>query len=127
MLAVEKLNKSFGALQVARDISFHIEKGARQAVIGPNGAGKTTLFDLLTGATKADSGRILFAGEDITRADMDVRARAGMARSFQQNNLFADMTVSENLLTALVVTRGYGRNMWNRFVGSEKLTPGQKS
>ena len=64
MLAVEKLNKSFGALQVARDISFHIEKGMRQAVIGPNGAGKTTLFDLLTGATKADSGRILFAGED---------------------------------------------------------------
>ena len=121
MLAVEKLNKSFGALQVARDISFHIEKGARQAIIGPNGAGKTTLFDLLMGATKADSGRILFSGEDITRADMDVRARAGMARSFQQNNLFADMTVSENLLTALVVTRGYGRSMWGRFVGSEKL------
>ena len=122
MLAVEKLNKAFGALQVARDISFHIEKGARQAIIGPNGAGKTTLFDLLTGAIKADSGRILFSGEDITRAGMDVRARAGMARSFQQNNLFADMTVSENLLTALVVARGYGCNMWNRFVGSDKLT-----
>ena len=121
MLAVEKLNKAFGALQVARDISFHIGKGARHAIIGPNGAGKTTLFDLLTGAIKADSGRILFSGEDITRAGMDVRARAGMARSFQQNNLFADMTVSENLLTALVVARGYGCNMWNRFVGSDKL------
>ena len=121
MLAVEKLNKAFGALQVARDISFHIEKGARHAIIGPNGAGKTTLFDLLTGAIKADSGRILFSGENITRAGMDVRARAGMARSFQQNNLFADMTVSENLLTALVVARGYGCNMWNRFVGSDKL------
>ena len=121
MLVVEKLNKAFGALQVTCNISLHVEPGARHALIGPNGAGKTTLFNLLTGEIRADSGSITLAGKDLTRTRPDIRARLGMARSYQQNNLFADLTVTQNLVTALVVARGYGRNMWNRFVGSDKL------
>jgi len=109
-------------LKVARDISLHIKRGTRHALIGPNGAGKTTVFNLLTGDIKADSGRIKLAGEDLTHARPDFRARLGMARSFQQNNLFADLTVIQNLVTALVVARGYGRNIWKRLSHMEALT-----
>jgi len=122
MLVVQKLSKTFGALKVARDISLHIKRGTRHALIGPNGAGKTTVFNLLTGDIKADSGRIKLAGEDLTHARPDFRARLGMARSFQQNNLFADLTVIQNLVTALVVARGYGRNIWKRLSHMEALT-----
>ena len=122
MLVVQKLSKTFGALKVARDISLHIKRGTRHALIGPNGAGKTTVFNLLTGDIKADSGRIKLAGEDLTHARPDFRARLGMARSFQQNNLFVDLTVIQNLVTALVVARGYGRNIWKRLSHMEALT-----
>ena len=122
MLVVQKLCKTFGALKVARDISLHIQQGARHALIGPNGAGKTTFFNLLTGDIKADSGIIKLAGADLTHARADLRARLGMARSFQKNNLFSDLTVLQNLVTALVVARGYGRRIWKRLSRIEELT-----
>ena len=65
-LQVEGLNKAFGALPVTRDVSLTLERGARRALIGPNGAGKTTLVNLITGALKPNSGRVLLNGEDIT-------------------------------------------------------------
>ena len=121
MLVVEKLNKAFGALQVTCNISLHVEPGARHALIGPNGAGKTTLFNLLTGEIRADSGSITLAGKDLTRTRPDIRARLGMARSYQQNNLFADLTVTQNLVTALVVARGYGPRFWHRLSDRNEL------
>ena len=124
MLVVEKLNKAFGALQVTCDISLDVEPGARHALIGPNGAGKTTLFNLLTGEIRADSGSITLAGKDLTRARPDIRARLGMARSYQQNNLFADLTVTQNLVTALVVARGYGLRLWQRLSDRNELALG---
>ena len=122
MLDVQKLCKTFGALKVVRDLSLHIPRGARHALIGPNGAGKTTFFNLLTGDIKVDSGTIKLSGADLTHARPDFRARRGMARSFQKNNLFSDLTVTENLVTALVVARGYGRRVWKRLSGMKGLT-----
>ncbi len=109
MLNVKNLNKSFGALHAVRDVSLNISGGARHALIGPNGAGKTTLFDLLSGEVFPDSGTIEFAGQDCTGDTSDIRARAGIGRSFQQNSLFGGWTVGQNIVTALLISQNYGQ------------------
>ena len=75
VLRTEALTKSFGSLEVARDITLALPRGARHALIGPNGAGKTTLINLITGQMKPDSGRILLDGADITAAPVAARVR----------------------------------------------------
>ena len=112
MLRTEGLNKSFGSLTVTRDVNLTLERGQRHALIGPNGAGKTTLFNLLTGELKPDRGKVFFGSRDITRDTPDARARAGIARSFQRNNLFDGLTVRENLLTAITLSSGIGHVFW---------------
>jgi len=114
MLRAENLCKAFGALQVTRDVSLEIPEGARHAIIGPNGAGKTTLFNLLAGELAPDAGAILIDDRDITRLPPNRRARLGLARSFQKNNLFPRQTVQENLLLADIAARGYGYRFWPR-------------
>ncbi len=114
MLKATGLSKSFGALQATRDVSLHLPPGARHALIGPNGAGKTTLFNLLAGEIMPDTGRIILNGRDVTRAAPDTRARAGLGRSFQRNNLFEAETVRQNLLFADIAARGYGWHFWRR-------------
>ena len=96
-LQVEGLNRAFGALPVTRDVNLTLERGARHALIGPNGAGKTTLVNLITGALKPNSGRVLLNGEDITDVSQADRARRGLARTFQINQLFRGLTVLENI------------------------------
>jgi branched-chain amino acid transport system ATP-binding protein len=115
MLEVRDLCKSFETLPVTYQVSFSVPKGGRHAVIGPNGAGKTTLFNLLTGEIRADSGSVLLDGADITRLTPDARVRAGLGRSFQQNNLFAHMTVRENLAVACSMHAGVARVFWKPF------------
>ena len=83
LLAVNDLRKSFGALRASDGISFDVMPGETHAVIGPNGAGKTTFISQLAGNLRPDSGRITFAGEDITGLPAPRRARKGLARSFQ--------------------------------------------
>jgi branched-chain amino acid transport system ATP-binding protein len=100
------LSKQFGALRVANDIHFHLDPGARHALIGPNGAGKTTLVNLLTGRIAPNSGRVLLNGTDITHASQAVRARRGLARTFQINNLFPALSVLENVRLAVAEHRG---------------------
>jgi branched-chain amino acid transport system ATP-binding protein len=95
------LEKRFGALPVANDIHFRLQPGARHALIGPNGAGKTTLVNLLTGSLAPSAGRILLKGEDITRLSQVARARRGLARTFQINNLFPALPVLENVRLAV--------------------------
>ena len=112
MLIVKNLRKQYGALHAVRDVSLVVSSGDRHALIGPNGAGKTTLFNLLSGEIRPDSGSIEFDGMDCTRSSSDARARAGIGRSFQQNNLFGELSVKENLVTALVVSQGYGQRWW---------------
>ena len=114
MLRAEALQKNFGALSVTRDVSLQVAAGARHAIIGPNGAGKTTLFNLLAGELAPSAGRIYINDHDVTRTSIEARARRGLARSFQKNNLFATRTVRSNLLLADIAAQGYGHRMWSR-------------
>jgi branched-chain amino acid transport system ATP-binding protein len=111
-LETRLLNKSFGSLAVAQNISLAFEAGLRYAIIGPNGAGKTTYFNLLAGNLRPDSGTIHFAGRDVTALDVTSRARIGIARSFQRNNLFPDFTVRDNLALACALRAGTTRVFW---------------
>ncbi len=106
------LHKSFGSLRVTDGVSLCLPAGRRHGLIGPNGAGKTTLFDLITGETQADAGEILLRGCSLHGVSPDARARAGVARSFQRNNLFPGMTVRENLALACALKRGVGHVFW---------------
>jgi ABC-type branched-subunit amino acid transport system ATPase component len=119
-LQVERLNRAFGALPVARDINLTLEKGARRALIGPNGAGKTTLVNLITGVLKPHSGRVLLNGEDITALSQADRARRGLARTFQINQLFRGLTVLENLCMTIGERDGNCNNLW-RPAGSKRV------
>jgi branched-chain amino acid transport system ATP-binding protein len=121
MLEARGLRKSFGALEVTRDVAIALPAGARHAVVGPNGSGKTTLFNLLTGELPCDAGEIRLDGRDVTRLPPDARARAGLTRSFQKNNLFPDLTVRENLGLALAIGARWGRVFWRRFEGMPGL------
>ena len=106
------LTKSFGGLAVTRDLSLTIARGARHALIGPNGAGKTTVINLLTGVLRPDSGRVLLEGNDITGLPVYARALRGVARTFQINQLFADLTPLETVALALSERRGWGGDFW---------------
>jgi len=96
-LKVESLTKSFGALMAVNNVNIEVAKGELVAIIGPNGAGKTTFFNLLTGYFPADSGKILFNGEDITKLSSDQIIRRGVGRSFQVVNIYPDMSVFESI------------------------------
>jgi ABC-type branched-subunit amino acid transport system ATPase component len=107
-LEVRQLRKNFGALEVARGIDLVLPVGARHALIGPNGAGKTTLVNLITGVLSPTSGRVLLAGADVTGLPQYQRARRGLARTFQINQLFAGLTVLENVIQSVTERRGLG-------------------
>jgi len=111
-LEVQGLNRSFGALQVARDIDLALERGARRALIGPNGAGKTTLVNLITGVLRPSAGTVLLDGADITSLSQAERARRGLARTFQINQLFRGLTVLENLAMTIGERDGNCNNLW---------------
>jgi ABC-type branched-subunit amino acid transport system ATPase component len=119
-LQVQGLNRSFGALQVTRDVDLTLERGARRALIGPNGAGKTTLVNLITGVLKPSAGRVLLNGDDITVTSQAERARRGLARTFQINQLFRGLTVLENLCMTIGERDGNCNNLW-RSAGSKRV------
>jgi ABC-type branched-subunit amino acid transport system ATPase component len=119
-LQVERLNRAFGALPVTRDVTLTLERGARRALIGPNGAGKTTLINLITGALKPSSGRVILNGDDITATSQAARARRGLARTFQINQLFRGLTVLENLCMTIGERDGHCNNLW-RSAGAEAV------
>jgi branched-chain amino acid transport system ATP-binding protein len=100
ILSLERVCKSFGALAVAQEVSFDLERGEALGIIGPNGAGKSTLFNLITGNIPVDSGRIEFDGADITHAPPMTRCLAGLGRTFQIPQPFETLSVFENLLVA---------------------------
>jgi branched-chain amino acid transport system ATP-binding protein len=101
ILRVEGLHKNFGGLQILQGISFSVKAGERLALIGPNGAGKTTLFNVLGGQLPASAGRIYLSGKDITTLAPESRLHLGLARSFQLNNLFFNLSLLDNVLLAL--------------------------
>jgi ABC-type branched-subunit amino acid transport system ATPase component len=116
-LETRGLAKRFGGLVATNDVSFTLERGARHALIGPNGAGKTTFINLLTGVLAPSAGTVLLAGEDVTRLKPEARARRGLVRTFQINQLFADLTPLETLALAVGERLGQG-NDWRRRVGA---------
>jgi len=106
LLTLENIAKRFGAIVVADGIDLALEEGEALGIIGPNGAGKTTLFGIATGTVRPDGGRVVFAGEDITRLPPERRCRKGLARSFQIPQPFAGMTVFENVVVAAAFGAG---------------------
>ncbi|HWB48680.1 MAG TPA: ABC transporter ATP-binding protein [Stellaceae bacterium] len=114
MLEVSGISKSFGGFRAVSDVSLTVETGQIAAVIGPNGAGKSTLFNLITGHLRPDSGTVTLDARDITGAAPHRICRMGIGRSFQRTNIFARLTVFENLQAAFLVHHGRGRNFWSR-------------
>jgi len=100
ILALDKVSKRFGAIVIADALNLALAEGEALGIIGPNGAGKTTLFGIMTGTIKADAGRVLFGGSDITHMPPPRRCVMGIARSFQIPQPFGGMTVFENLVVA---------------------------
>ena len=100
MLEARGVNKRFGAVVAAADITISIAAGERVSLIGSNGAGKTTFVNMITGYLKPDEGRIVFDGRDITPLAPRAITRLGVARSFQIPQLCADLTVLDNMLVA---------------------------
>jgi branched-chain amino acid transport system ATP-binding protein len=114
------LVKRFGGILATDHVSFALEEGARHALIGPNGAGKTTFVNLLTGVLAPSEGRVLLGGADVTSLRPDQRVRRGLARTFQINQLFPEMTPLEALALA-VSERQRGGGEWWRRIGAGRL------
>jgi len=112
VLSTKNINKKFGSLVVAQDIALDLPKGVRYALIGPNGAGKTTLMNLLTGMLPADSGQVSLDGEDITALKPDARVKKGLARTFQINTLFAQLSALESVTLAILEREGLSSTWW---------------
>jgi branched-chain amino acid transport system ATP-binding protein len=112
MLRVEDLHKSFEEFRAVQGAELHVGPGELVAVIGPNGAGKTTLFNLITGHLRADRGRILFKGQDITRLPAHQICRRGIARSFQIANIFPRLSVFRNVQVSVLSQRNLSRTLF---------------
>jgi ABC-type branched-subunit amino acid transport system ATPase component len=112
------LEKRFDGTIATSSLSLAVEKGARQALIGPNGAGKTTLINLVAGMLKPTEGRILLEGRDITALKPHQRVRLGIVRTFQINQLFANLTPLETIGLAVSERAGSGADWW-RLVGKK--------
>ncbi|WP_137046267.1 ABC transporter ATP-binding protein [Pseudolabrys sp. FHR47] len=112
LLHISHLAKRFGGIVATDDVSIAIPQGELHALIGPNGAGKTTLIAQLSGSLFADSGRITFDGQDITRLPMQRRSHFGLARSFQITSLFLDLSVIDNVALAVQAHAGHSFSFW---------------
>jgi len=117
LLELRGVCKAFGQVVVADDLSFELREGEILGVVGPNGAGKTSMLNLISGNLQQDSGQILLEGRDISKMPTHLRARAGIARTFQIPRPFAAMTVLENMMVA--PQRQSGERFWRNW-----LSPG---
>ena len=112
LLSVEGLNKSFGGVVAASNVTFAVEAGRLLAIIGPNGAGKSTIFNMVGGQLMPDSGRVVLEGQDITGRPPRRIWRLGAGRTFQVAQTFVSMTVGENVQMALISRNGRTRAWW---------------
>lgn len=111
LLEINDVDKDFSGLEVLSGINLTIEQGERHGIIGPNGAGKSTLFNVITGKYRVSKGKVLFKREDITTWSPFKINRRGLARSFQIINIFPNMTVFENMRSAILSKKGMRFNM----------------
>jgi branched-chain amino acid transport system ATP-binding protein len=126
----QSITKAFGGLVAVDDVSFEIPQGSIVSIIGPNGAGKTTFFNILTGLYKPTSGRLIFAGRDITRKRPDQITALGVARTFQNIRLFGTMTATENVMVgqhARMKAGLFGSILRPPWVGKEEITVTEKA
>ena len=121
MLAIESLSKSFGALQVSKDISLRVGAGQCHAVIGPNGAGKTTLIHQISGVLRQDSGRVVLGGRDVSGLSVWERVQAGLGRTFQITSVLPSFSVLENVATAVQAKSGSSLRFLSRAAGETAL------
>jgi ABC-type branched-subunit amino acid transport system ATPase component len=112
VLQTQNLVKKFGGFVVTNDVSLKVEAGARHALIGPNGAGKTTLINLLTGFLEPTSGTVLLQGKAVTNLAQHQRVKRGLARTFQINRLFSELTVLESVVLAVNERLGLSAKFW---------------
>lgn len=112
LLVAQALCKRFGEVVASDELSISVMPGEIHALIGPNGAGKSTALGQLAGEIVPDSGKILFAGKDISNTPMDARARRGLSRSFQITSLFENFTVHDNLALAVQAHAGHSFHFW---------------
>jgi len=113
LLEVRGANVRFGGHAAVTDVDLDVEARQVTGLIGPNGAGKTTTFNVITGLQETDSGRVVLDGKDITRTRAHLRARAGIARTFQRLEVFGSLTARENVLTAAEIRRSWARDHVN--------------
>lgn len=114
LLDVRGVTKTFGGVVANREVSLRVPPGAIVGLIGPNGSGKTTLFNAIAGTHAVDRGEIVFDGRDISRLRVPQIARLGLARTFQQTRIFANMSCRENLLVSVPRADEGWRAMWAR-------------
>jgi branched-chain amino acid transport system ATP-binding protein len=112
LLAVSGLDKAFGGVVAARDVSFAVDRGQMVALIGPNGAGKSTTFNMVGGQLAPDRGRVTLAGREITSLGPRRICKLGVGRTFQIAQTFVSMTVIENVQMALISHHGETRRPW---------------
>jgi branched-chain amino acid transport system ATP-binding protein len=122
VLSCQGLVKRFGGITATSDVTLQLHKGARHALIGPNGAGKTTLINLLTGVLEPTAGSIRLLGQDITRLAPHERARRGMVRTFQINQLFDSLTPLQTLALTVSQHLGLGGRWWQPLGASAEVT-----
>jgi branched-chain amino acid transport system ATP-binding protein len=111
MLEVRNITKRFGSLVAVKDVSMSVKSGELRAIIGPNGAGKTTFFNMISGYFPPTNGSILLEGKDVTQVPAHLRVGLGMGRTFQITEIFPELTVHENVLTAAEVAAGQTLHM----------------
>ena len=123
LLSVEDLSIRFGGLAALSDVSFDVAEGEILGLIGPNGAGKSTVFNVLTGLYRPDAGRVTFAGESLPDLAPHAIARRGIARTFQNTEVFRPLSVLDNVLVGLHSRlRGgiFGAALWSPRVAREE-------
>src|SRR5437773_8060629 len=111
LLEARGIRKKFAGITALDDVTLEVAEREIVGLIGPNGAGKTTFFNCLLGLLRADEGRVVFNGRDITRMPVYRRARLGFGRTFQRVELFTGMTVRDHLFVAERARHGGGR-LW---------------
>lgn len=123
LVGVEALSIQFGGLAALSDVSFEVADGEILALIGPNGAGKSTVFNVLSGLYRPGAGRVTFAGEDLAGFSPHAIARRGLARTFQNTEVFKPLSVLDNVLVGehgRLRANVVSAMLWSPSVGSEE-------
>jgi branched-chain amino acid transport system ATP-binding protein len=118
LLEVRNISKHFGGLAALDNVNISVKEGEFFGIIGPNGAGKTTLFNVITGVHTPTGGKVFLTNKEITHLKTYERARRGIVRSFQQVNVFSQLTVTENLLQGF--HSSFQINFWKSFLPTRK-------